>query len=267
VLGFGPEATYLATGSHALRVGFVGANVVQPQGVSGEGAVPGGAQPLGHVTYAGRWEGVTLTYEAVAGGVAKSTYYLAPGADAGQIRLAYNVPVAVQADGSLRLSFETGKMRESAPLAWQEIEGRRVPVAVAFVVQGQTVGFRLGDHDPRYPLTIDPSYAWHTFYGGEDGERGWAIAVDGSDNVYVVGGSESTWQGDGSADPLHPYSGYYDISVLKLAWGVRGLLAAGGQKSVASQTFRVCELVRPGNPKGLGGLYSLQEIMRSEAHS
>jgi hypothetical protein len=220
VLGFGPEAAYLATGSHALRVGFVGANAVQPVGEAGGGASPGGVQPLGRVTYANLWEGITLTYEAVEGGgagaVAKSTYHLAPGADAGQIRLAYNVPVAVQADGSLRLAFETGEMRESAPVAWQEIEGRRVPVAVAFEVQGQTVGFSLGDYDPRYPLTIDPSYAWHTFYGSDAPDYGSAIAVDGNGSVYVAGSSFPTWQGDGGADPLHPHSGGPDITVLKL---------------------------------------------------
>ena len=52
VLGFGPDAVYLATGSHALRVGFEGANVVTPQltpspwrGRVGEGVFPWAASP------------------------------------------------------------------------------------------------------------------------------------------------------------------------------------------------------------------------------
>ena len=61
---------------------------------------------------------------------------------------------------------ETVLLTESAPVAWQEIGGRRVPVDVAFVVSSDSsVSFRLGAYDRRYPLTIDPTYEWHTFYG------------------------------------------------------------------------------------------------------
>lgn len=158
VLGFAADAAWIAAGSHALRVGFEGANTVAPRSET-PAAAPGQAAPLERVTYANLWNGVTLIYDAAEGTIAKSTYHLAPGADPAHIRLRYNIPIALQADGSLRLTFQHGWMTESAPAAWQEAHGQRRPVFVSFEVRGQTVGFALGDYDPTHPLTIDPAYA------------------------------------------------------------------------------------------------------------
>ncbi|MBU1748757.1 MAG: SBBP repeat-containing protein, partial [Chloroflexi bacterium] len=109
------------------------------------------------------------------------------------------------------------QMTESAPVAWQDVAGRRVPVAVSFQVRGQTVGFCLSDYDPAYPLTIDPNYHWHTFYGSSGDDNGNAIAVDGGGDVYVAGQSGAAWTGPGGESPLHAYTGGDDITVLKLS--------------------------------------------------
>lgn len=137
VLGFAPDSVYMASGSHALHVEFVGAQDVSPQADAASEGEQGEALPLSHVTYVGLWEGVTLSYDAVSGGVAESTYVLDPGADPGQIRLQYNVPVEIDEAGELVMSFETGQMRESAPVAWQDIDGRRLSVDASFHRTGE----------------------------------------------------------------------------------------------------------------------------------
>jgi hypothetical protein len=68
-------------------------------------------------------------------------------------------------------------------------------------------------------LDSDGSYQWHTFYGSSSMpslDAGHAIATDGSENVYVTGLSDVTFNGPAGENPLHVHSGYYDIFVLKL---------------------------------------------------
>ena len=47
----------------------------------------GHALPLNRVDYPELWPGITLSYEAVSGGIVRSSYLLEPGADVGRIRL------------------------------------------------------------------------------------------------------------------------------------------------------------------------------------
>ena len=221
VVGFQPERLYLAALDHALRVEFVGTAGVMPRIAAGvvKSRTQPGVLPLTRVVYPNLWPGIGVTYEAVSGGIAKSTYLVAPGADVSRIQLRYNAPAEVQSDGSLRFGLPSGNgyLTESPPLAWQEIAGQRVPVEVAFTVSaGNLVGFSVGGYDLRYPLAIDPTYQWHTFYGGAGSEdKGYGIAVDGSGNVYVTGTSAANWQVDGT-NPLHTHSGGDDIVVVKL---------------------------------------------------
>ncbi len=177
----------------------------------------GGAPALGKVIYKDLWQGITLKYEAKEGGIAESTYLLEPEAEVKDIRLRYNVPVGIKKDGTLRFKHESdrGYFILSAPKAWQDINGKRTHIEVAFADYGDnTIGFRLGEYNRQYPVVIDPTYSWHTFYGSVGGnDYGNGIAVDTSGNVYVTGYSTATW-----GSPLNAYTGAgdYDIVVLKL---------------------------------------------------
>jgi hypothetical protein len=84
-----------------------------------------------------------------------------------------------------------------------------------------------GEGEPLHPYSMNEeitvlkldsegAYQWHTFYGGEWGDYGSGIAIGGDGSIYVTGFSGGPWQGESGAEPLHPYSGYFDITVLKL---------------------------------------------------
>jgi len=197
ILGFESEGMYVASGGHVLRVEFTGTDDVKP--VTDQiSAKKGHTQPLGRVDYPELWTGISLSYEAVSGGIVQSSYLLEPGADVSQIRLRYNALVEIEDGGNLRIDYERGWMNESAPVAWQEIEGRYIPVTVAFSlydssIKNSTLGFSLGQHNPAYPLIIDPTLSWNTFIGSIDDDRAQAITVDNSGNVYVAGYSCATW--------------------------------------------------------------------------
>jgi hypothetical protein len=138
ILGFESQGMYVATGSQALWLQFLDTAGVPPQSADLSG-LQKATLLLSRVTYPNLWPGVTLTYDAPPGGIVRSTYRLEPYADVSAIRLRYNTPPQLQAGGSLRLEFETGAMLETAPLAWQELGGRRAPVEVAFKFRSKMV--------------------------------------------------------------------------------------------------------------------------------
>jgi hypothetical protein len=204
VLGFQAQGVYVVGSDHMVKVEFADTAGVAPladQPPSSQSQ----SQPLGRVTYPHLWEGITLTYERVADGVARSSYVVDPGADVGRIKLRYNVPLELDDGGNLVIGLAAGQMTETAPLAWQDINGRRVPVAVAFRLLDAAVanrpsemahplvGFAVGEYDASYALMIDPTLQWHTFLGGTSHDEGYGIAVDGSGNVYLGGRSRTTW--------------------------------------------------------------------------
>jgi hypothetical protein len=74
------------------------------------------------------------------------------------------------------------------------------------------------EKDDLFVLKLDASgaYQWHTFYGGDQDEYAEALAIDGSGNLYVAGIALASWNGSSGESPLNPYSGFWDIFVLKL---------------------------------------------------
>jgi hypothetical protein len=220
VLGFQPNKAYLAGLDHALSIEFLGTPGVVPMSDSTVSAATSNmtkAPAMSTVRYQDLWDNISLTYESTKDGITESTYHVAPGGDVSKIRLRYNVPVEPQEDGSLKFKFDTGYLIESSPVAWQEIGEKHVPVKVAFRVVDGEVGFSAGLYNCSYPLIIDPTYTWHTFYGstGSNGEdQGTGIVVDGSGNLYVTGYSLATW-----GSPLHAHSGSNDFFVLRLDSG------------------------------------------------
>jgi len=214
VLVFRPAGYAMTNARYALAVDFVGADPALP--VSDTAAAPDGdaPAPLGRVSYPDLYPGIRVDYDAPAGGIARSTWTIAPGADAGMIRMRYNRPVALdRSDGSLAVAYGKGTVTESAPVAWQDVGGRRVPVAVAFRQLGEReVGFAVGGYDRARPLVIDPVLEWHTFVGGAgNNEALVSVVLDASGNIYAAGSANATY-----GMPVGAYSMLDDAWVVKL---------------------------------------------------
>jgi hypothetical protein len=211
ILGFAADGICVAGGSHALRVQFVNSRHIKPIGAR----VPDrtrGAAALSQVSYPNLWDGITLTYDIPDGAVARSNYRIEAHANPSDIRLRYNAPLIVQEDGSVRVNFSTGTVNESAPQAWQERDGKRVPVKIAFKPgENAELTFAVGEYDRSEPLFIDPTLTWNTFVGSTEQDEAFGVAVDVIGNVYVAGYSTATW-----GSPVSAHHGSFDAFLTKL---------------------------------------------------
>ncbi|HEY3232915.1 MAG TPA: SBBP repeat-containing protein, partial [Roseiflexaceae bacterium] len=143
------------------------------------------------------YNGIDLRYDGTDGHL-KSSYIVAPGAAPANIRWRYLGPTDVRVDtatGNLLIRIPArGPLHpartliEQAPVAWQDINGQRVPVTVRFDVGvNGSAGFVVGSYDPTQPLTIDPILSYATYHGGSSNDKGNGIAVDTSGNAYLTG--------------------------------------------------------------------------------
>jgi hypothetical protein len=166
IIGFAPNKAYLAGMDHALTIEFLGTKGVMPKADNvAVSTKRDQVQPLGKVTYENLWPGISLKYKAAKSGITESIYNVDPGADVSRIRLKYNVPVEIQKNGSLRFKFSNGYMTESAPVAWQDIKGKKAFVKVRFKLKNGELGFKTNKYNKKYPLIIDPTYEWNGFAG------------------------------------------------------------------------------------------------------
>jgi len=234
VLGFSSDGVIIASRDHMLKTEFVDSRAVAPE-VSGDTPGENSAgvvSTFSRVIYHNIWDDVTVEYEANPEAIIKSTYYINAienGVPVERIRLAYNRPVSIDKNGNLVVVYETGTMAESAPIAWQEIAGQRIPVTATFVIYSDhEVGFSLGNYVPGIPVVIDPSLTWNIFLGGSGNDNSSGIIADSSGNVYVVGSSDAAW-----GSPIRNYQGNGDAFVAKLnssgglVWNT--FLGGGGQ--------------------------------------
>jgi Beta-propeller repeat len=153
-----------------------------------------GVKGYSEVVYRNAWPGVDFRV-AGNGPNLEQEFIVSPGADLSKIRVAYRGidKLETSADGSLVVQTAFGRLRESKPLIYQEIAGKRVPVNGRFTLVSSTAySFEVGTHNPQYAMVIDPTLLYSTYLGGSGSDRGNGIAVDSSGSAYIVGTSYST---------------------------------------------------------------------------
>jgi hypothetical protein len=230
-----------------LRMQFVGSTPA-PQ-ILGEEALPGrvnyliGKEPnqwlrgiptFAKVTYQGIYPGVDLVYYGKQGQL-EYDFVVAPGADPGQIKLAFQGAdyIGVNRGGELELHAGTDELRMRKPAIYQEIDGVRKPIDGRYVVEdGQEVGFQMATYDTTRPLIIDPVLTYSTYLGGSGEDEGFSIAVDRRGQAYVTGQTNSTdFPTQNALQPINDNSS--DVFVVQLTAdgrSLRYLTYLGGSK-------------------------------------
>ena len=208
--------------SAAVEMKFAGANL-EAQG-AGSDRLPGhsnyfiGNDPsrwlrnvpqFGRVAYREIYPGIDLAFYGNQGRL-EYDFDVAPGADPDRIQLDLTGAdkLQVASNGDLVLAKNGRELRFQAPRVYQNSAAGEQNVSGAFVLRGNDhVSFKVGDYDRSRTLVIDPVLVFSSYLGGSLAESCGvivngsqaspvahcpAIAVDGSQRVYVAGSTLSS---------------------------------------------------------------------------
>jgi uncharacterized repeat protein (TIGR02543 family) len=139
------------------------------------------------------WSGVEVKLKATQKTVEK-LFYVQPGADPSKIVVQVDGAkgLKLSKDGEIIIKTGLGELKLSKPIAWQEKDGKKLPVEVSYKLIGKNrYGFVVAKADPSLPIVIDPILQ-STYLGGSDDDDATAIAIHPkTGDVYVAGGTDS----------------------------------------------------------------------------
>lgn len=122
-------------------------------------------------------------------GKLKYDFILHEGADPHTIKIQYNGADKIDlTNGEISVTTVAGYVTEQAPYSYNPLTNEHIPSE--YVLEDNIVSFKLGEYSTD--VIIDPSLEWATYYGGTGFDNGYAIANDTSENLYMVGSTQST---------------------------------------------------------------------------
>ncbi len=140
------------------------------------------------------WSGVEVKLKATQKTVEK-LFYIKPGADPSKIVVEVDGAegLRLSKDGEIIIQTGLGDLKLSKPIAWQEKDGKKLPVEVSYELIGKNrYSFVVAKADPSLPIVIDPILQ-ATYLGGDHSEKATALAIHPkTGEVYVAGDTMST---------------------------------------------------------------------------
>lgn len=138
--------------------------------------------------FQGVYRGIDLVYYAKHDRF-EYDFVVTPGSDPARIRLQMEGAdgAELNAAGDLVLRRGAAQMVHHAPVAYQDIANKRLPVAAMYkLTASNEVSIEVGAYDRRHVLIIDPVVSYTTAPAAADTQFGRDIAVDSQGNSYVV---------------------------------------------------------------------------------
>jgi uncharacterized repeat protein (TIGR02543 family) len=139
------------------------------------------------------WSGVEVKLKATQKTVEK-LFYVQPGADPSKIVVEVDGAkgLKLSKDGEIIIQTGLGELKLSKPIAWQEKDGKKLPVEVSYKLIGKNrYSFVVAKADPSLPLVIDPILQ-STYLGGGYDDYASALAIHPqTGEVYVAGATFS----------------------------------------------------------------------------
>jgi len=164
------------------------------------------------------WSGVEVQLKATQKTVEK-LFYVKPGADPSKIQVQVDGAegLKLSKDGEIIIKTGLGELKLSKPIAWQEKDGKKLPVEVSYKLIGKNrYSFEVAKADPSLPLVIDPILQ-STYLGGSNDNEAYALAIHPTTGeVYVAGLTESIDFPNTSGGAQESKSGGDDAFVARL---------------------------------------------------
>ena len=184
-----------------LKIGLSGANPRTK--ITGVGELPGrtasfiGNDPskwlrdihsYGRVVYEDLYPGIDLAFYGTQGKM-EFDFILKPGAkpEAVSLDISGASGLSVGPEGDLTLATSGGELQLMRPAVYQELDGRRIPVAGRFVLKGTRVGIALGPYNPARPVVVDPVLVYSTYLGGSGNDIALHVFVSAAGEAYLTG--------------------------------------------------------------------------------
>jgi hypothetical protein len=187
---------------HAYSVTFLGAKP-EANSLAGENATPSyrnyfignnQAQWAAHVksyrdiTYSNLYPGINMhLYEEQAH--LKYDFIVQPNTNPGIIKMQYKGADELYLEyGNLVIKTSVNEVKEQKPIAFQLIDGRKIPIACQFKLTNNVVSFEFPEgYDPSKELIIDPILVFSTFSGSRSDNWGFTATYDNDGNMYSGG--------------------------------------------------------------------------------
>ena len=195
----------------------------------------------GYVNMGEVYEGIEVSLKAYGKNMEK-LFYVKAEADPERIhmKLTGGMSAEVNEAGELGVKTGLGGVMFSKPVAYQEMNGRKVDVDVNYTILDSkpialnakanhefVYGFKIGDYDKTRPLVIDPLLK-STYLGGNGQEDiVESVAIDSTGNVYVAGHTQSNdFPGTSTGAQPSYGGGTRDAFVCKLNGSLTSILSA-----------------------------------------
>ena len=171
------------------------------------------------------WSGIEVKLKATQKTVEK-LFYVKPGADPSKIVVEVDGAkgLKLSKDGEIIIKTGLGELKLSKPVAWQEKDGKKLPVEVSYKLIGKNrYSFVVAKADPSLPIVIDPILQ-STYLGGSDNDGVIAIAIHPTTgDVYVAGVTASPDFPKTSGGAQGSNGGYSDAFVARLSADLKTL--------------------------------------------
>jgi len=210
-------------GGSGLQISFAGANDrSEPQGESRSALKTWyyiGISKNWHVDehfervrYREIYPGIDLVF-LISRGQLEYSFEIAPGADAGAIRIRYGgLTPNLAPGGNLEVGEDRFHMVQRRPQAKGHVRRHWVEIPCHYRIRRQEVSIELGAYDRSSAIVIDPVLTFSTYLGGSGFDAIFAATTDSAGNLYVSGETSS-----GSLrNPSIPVRSSYDAFVAKL---------------------------------------------------